>query len=941
MLLHRQLPRLTIAFAILAAAVHCGGSGEDLTVPPGPGTLEITTATSGAEQDDDGYSILIDGGAPLAIGSSATLTAPQISPGAHTVQLGEISGNCTVAGDNPRTVTVTTGETSSVAFAITCSGTTGTLTIAASTNGPSQDPDGYTISIDGASRGTLAVNGAVTVSGLAAGSHLVGLSGMSANCLVQGDNARSVNITAGQNASIVYTITCAEPPAGAGSLRITTTTSGENPDANGYTFALDAGVSQPVGVNGTTTLTNVAAGGHVVTLADVAGNCSVQGTNPRSVTVSSGATADLSFAITCTATSGSIRVSVATSGSGSDADGYVAKLDNGEPGLPLPANGSVSFTSVAVGSHTVELSGLSANCTVTGSASQTTTVAAGTTSELSFSVTCTGAPTASRLEIVSGDPQTGLVGTVLGAPLVVRVTDASGAAVQGVAISWSLTGGGSVSETATPTGANGQASVTRTLGGTAGQQTTVATATGLQGSPATFTHTATAPANTGRGRWDPLFRTPVVAVHTHLLRTGNVLLWGDTGDAQLWDGDGFTPVPKTYRIYCSSHAFLPDGRLLVAGGTSTGTLGLRLATVFDPGSRSWNATSNMAQGRYYATTTTLPNGEILAVSGHDTTKAVVTIPEVWNGSTWRRLTSAPLSIPDPYYPAMFVAPNGQVFLAGFPQLTQYLDVSGTGRWTPVGNRRVADRKMGSAVMYAPGKILYAGGGDPPTASAEVIDLNQASPSWRSVASMAFRRRQMNATLLADGTVLVTGGTSGSGFNNQAGAVHAAELWNPETESWRTLASESSNRTYHGTAILLPTGQVLSSGSGEGGGITYANSEFSAQVFSPPYLFNADGSAATRPSITSAPGTLGYGQSFDVGTPDAGSVTRGTLIRLSSVTHAFNMSQLIYPLNFTPAGSTTLRSNAPPNANVAPPGPYMLFLINGAGVPSVARMVTIR
>jgi hypothetical protein len=399
-------------------------------------------------------------------------------------------------------------------------------------------------------------------------------------------------------------------------------------------------------------------------------------------------------------------------------------------------------------------------------------------------------------------------------------------------------------------------------------------------------------------------------------------------------------VSKTFRIYCSGHSFLPNGRLLVVGGTSPGIRGLRLATVFNPASSSWNATSSMAQGRYYPTITTLPNGEMLAVSGHDTTRAVVTIPEIWNGSSWRRLTTAPLSIPTPYYPAMFVAPNGKVFLAGFPRTTRYLDVTGTGQWTTVANRNVANRTLGSAVMYAPGKILYAGGGDPPTASAEVIDLNQPSPSWRMVAGMAFARRQMNATLLADGSVLVTGGTSGPGFNNQAGAVHFAELWNPDTESWTTLASETRNRTYHSTALLLPSGRVLSSGSGEGGEVPFANSEFSAQIFSPPYLFNSDGSLAPRPTITSAPASLSYGQSFNIETPDAESINRGTLIRLSSVTHAFNMSQLIYQLTFTATGATTVSAQAPPNANLAPPGPYMLFLISGSGAPSVAKIVTV-
>jgi len=244
------------------------------------------------------------------------------------------------------------------------------------------------------------------------------------------------------------------------------------------------------------------------------------------------------------------------------------------------------------------------------------------------------------------------------------------------------------------------------------------------------------------------------------------------------------------------------------------------------------------------------------------------------------------------------------------------------------------------VMYAPGKILYAGGGDPPTNSAEVIDLNQASPAWRTVPGMAFARRQMNATILADGQVLVTNGTSGAGFNDVTRAVRQAELWNPATGVWTTMAAEAVGRTYHSTALLLPDGRVLSSGSGEGGGVAYEDSEFSGQVFSPPYLFNSDGTLAARPTISSAPSRLVYNQTFTIGTPDAGSVRRGTLIRLSSVTHAFNQSQLVYPLTFSSTGTTTLTAMGPHNARQAPPGPYMLFLVNERGVPSRAKMVTV-
>jgi hypothetical protein len=461
--------------------------------------------------------------------------------------------------------------------------------------------------------------------------------------------------------------------------------------------------------------------------------------------------------------------------------------------------------------------------------------------------------------------------------------------------------------------------------------------------PATFA--ASGPSSYAtKGRWGGLITSPVVGIHVHLLPTGKVLLWGRAGVAQLWDPNnqaaGFAPAAAPYTLFCAGHTFLSDGRLYVVGGHSVGTKGIPNTVLYDTTTGAWSMAGPMAQGRYYPTTTVLANGEVLAISGTDELQNHVTIPEVGNGTTWRRLTSAILDIGQPYYPAMFLAPNGKVFLAGFPQTTRYLDVSGTGTWTTVGDRVVADRTMGSAVMYEPGKILYVGGGDPPTSSAEVIDLNQASPSWRSVAGMAFARRQLNATILADGQVLVTHGTSGPGFNNVATPIRTAELWNPATESWFTMAEESRPRMYHSTALLLPSGRVLVSGSGEGGGVDLANSDFTAQIFTPPYLFKADGTLAARPSIASAPSRISYGGSFSVETPDAGSVVRGTLVRLSSVTHAFNQSQLIYPLTFAASGPTTLTGAGPTGATLAPPGPYMLFLVNQAGVPSTAKMVSV-
>jgi hypothetical protein len=446
------------------------------------------------------------------------------------------------------------------------------------------------------------------------------------------------------------------------------------------------------------------------------------------------------------------------------------------------------------------------------------------------------------------------------------------------------------------------------------------------------------------GRWGEVIATPIVAVHLHLLPTGKVMLWGDRGEAQLWDpaepAAGFVTVAKPYPLFCSGHTFLADGSLLVAGGSIGGPSGEARGAVYHPATGAWSATDPMAQGRYYPTLTTLADGDVLVVSGNDAQRHTVTIPEVGRGSSWRRLTTAPLAIDTPFYPDMFLAPNGLAFMAGFPAASAYLDPTGTGHWIAVSPRQVADRRMGSAVMYAPGKILYAGGGDPPTTSAEAIDLNLAAPAWQPVAPMHFPRRQMNATILADGQILVTHGSAGPGFNDVSRPVREAELWDPATGRWTVMAPEAAGRTYHSTALLLPDGRVLTSGSGEGAGISFEASPRSAQVFTPPYLFASDGALAHRPPITSSPPTLAYRQTLTVHSTDAGQVHRGSLIRLSSVTHAFNQSQLLYPLRFTATDPTTLQAAGPASGRVAPPGPYLLFLINDRGVPSRGRIVTV-
>ncbi len=458
---------------------------------------------------------------------------------------------------------------------------------------------------------------------------------------------------------------------------------------------------------------------------------------------------------------------------------------------------------------------------------------------------------------------------------------------------------------------------------TFGELSNVATGTTSSGTP---------PPEATVGQWSAVFPAPFVEVHLHLLPTGKVLSFGFEGDPQVWDPatGSFTAIPAPSLLFCAGHDFLPDGRLLVAGGHLSDDHGLPNTNIFDPVTGSWQVGPPMARGRWYPTNTTLPDGEMLTIGGRDESGTVVTVPEVWNGSGWRRLTTASLEMP--YYPRMFVAPDGRVFYAGEEPQSRYLSVAGTGSWTNGPVRRYTPwREYGSAVMYEPGKILYVGGGDPPTNTAEIVDLNQPNPAWAYTAPMAFARRQINATLLPTGDVLVTGGTSGSGFNNPVGAVHAAELWSPATGAWTTLASNAVTRIYHSTTLLLPDGRVLHSGSGDWGGPQ--PEERSYEIFSPPYLFRGP-----RPIITGVtPSEVAYGQTLFVETPDGAGIAKVTFIRLSSVTHAADMGQRLVPLSFTPV-SGGLSVFIPASPNIAPPGPYMLFLVNGNGVPAVGRIM---
>jgi hypothetical protein len=328
------------------------------------------------------------------------------------------------------------------------------------------------------------------------------------------------------------------------------------------------------------------------------------------------------------------------------------------------------------------------------------------------------------------------------------------------------------------------------------------------------------------------------------------------------------------------------------------------------------------------------NGEMLITSGGPPVPEVLT-----TDGTLRELTNASLTLP--LYPWFNVAPNGQAFDSGPDPTMRLLDPSGTGAWTTYGDRDPINRDYGGHAMYDVGKILVAGGG-PSTNTADVININGSTPTVKPTGSMAYGRRQNNLTVLANGQVLVTGGnSSGAQLVDMNAGVYPAELWHPATGRWSTLASMQVTRQYHSTALLLPDGRVLSAGGGICGTcdqVGYLGKN--AEIFSPPYLFKKDGSGAlaNRPKVTSAPARVTVGGKFTVSTPNTPRINKVALVRLGAVTHSNNMEQQYVPVTFTRTSSGKLSVNAPGSVNIAPPGYYMLFLVNAAGVPSVAPIL---
>ncbi|HZP30020.1 MAG TPA: galactose oxidase-like domain-containing protein, partial [Acidimicrobiia bacterium] len=426
--------------------------------------------------------------------------------------------------------------------------------------------------------------------------------------------------------------------------------------------------------------------------------------------------------------------------------------------------------------------------------------------------------------------------------------------------------------------------------------------------------------------------------------TSSVLFFEDGAGAKILDTNtgAITPEPAGNNLFCAGQTVLSDGRVMVLGGDAAGNpqYGSVATNIYNPADGSFTPAASMHAIRWYPTGTRMPDGRVLATDGTNS-GVVQQTPEIYDpaNNTWTLLpASANLNIA--YYPFMFVLPDGRLLEAGAFDLNGYpikvLDPN-TWTWSTVDSRVIP---AGSATMYRPGKILRTGtpGGpgttaQPGSALAYTIDMTSPSPSLVQTGSMHNPRVFLNLQTLPDGNVLVTGGDRTHDLTSAAGAVYAAEEWSPATGQWTTLASNQVPRFYHSVQVLLPDGRVLVGG-GWGGAGGDTDRQRTYEIYSPPYLFKG-----ARPTITSAPGSAGYGSGFTVTTPNASQISSVVLTSPSATTHNFDENNRYVPLAFSVSGGA-LHVTAPPNANYAPPGPYLLWIVDGNGVPSVADWITI-
>jgi hypothetical protein len=470
------------------------------------------------------------------------------------------------------------------------------------------------------------------------------------------------------------------------------------------------------------------------------------------------------------------------------------------------------------------------------------------------------------------------------------------------------------------------------------------------------------------GRWTPKFPIPSVAVHAVMLATGKVLYFTgpSIGHAYLLDPVTHTtenvdppslPGQSTpANIFCAGQSLLADGRVLIVGGTLDFRVGLKTIFTFDPFTKTWTRHPDMRHGRWYPSQVLLADGRTAVLDGLDERGQPYTNPDlgVYDPASDSVDLAAERGTPGQpptggLYPHLFLMPSGRVLVAGPQRQDSWFFESRAGdafSWEDAPD--LATRRTWASGVLMPGgtegssRVELIGGADyealldsgtsTPLASTEIFDEQNPGAGWTAGPSLNVARAHQNTVLLPDGSMATVGGgygiLSGDRRTGDPALHRQIELYDRASDSWRLGPPEDELRTYHSTALLLPDARVLSAGDDVNGGSTSDTGE----IYEPPYLFKGP-----RPTIESAPSTIGHGSTFTVRTPDH--VAKAVLIAPGAVTHANDMNQRYIPLNLSQrADGKGVDLVAPASPNVAPPGYYMLFLLSDDGVPSVAKFV---
>jgi galactose oxidase len=470
-----------------------------------------------------------------------------------------------------------------------------------------------------------------------------------------------------------------------------------------------------------------------------------------------------------------------------------------------------------------------------------------------------------------------------------------------------------------------------------------------------------------KGQWGPTIDFPLVPVAASVQpNTGKVVAWS-SWSARKFGGNGgltvtamFDPNAKTvtqrivtntgHDMFCPSISMDQNGQTYVTGGDTS-----QKASLYNPGSDTWSSRADLKIPRGYHASATLSDGRIFIIGGS------------WSGGTGGKNGEIynPTSNANSLLPGCPVAPmltadqagiyrqdnhgmlfgwkQGSVFQAGPSKAMNWYSTGGNGGTTKAGTRSDDNDAMcGIAAMYdaVNGKILVAGGskdysnsGSTSNAYRITIGAANAAAGVQKLGNMHSNRIFHNSVVLPNGQVFISGGqTVGQPFSD-ANSIYTPELWDPNTGAFTEMATNSVARVYHSLSLLLMDGTVFSGG----GGLcdTCSTNHFDAQIWTPPYLLTG----GARPVINSvSTGTVNAGGQVTVNTN--GPVTAMSMVRFGSATHSVNTDQRRIPLTIASAGTNSYKFTVPNDYGIALPGYYMLFAMNAAGVPSVAKTIRV-